>query len=71
MNRIATLANKQSLEQKGGFELSQIFEYQDENSFKKGQKFLGDILENRKNFLGKVNFKRTALRNINIFDYHG
>ena len=55
---------------KGGFELSQIFDYKDKNSFKKGQKFLGDILESKKNFLGEINFKRTALRNINIFDYY-
>ena len=64
------LANKQCLEQKGGFELSQIFEYNDENSFKKGQELLGDILESKKNLLGKINFKRTAFRNNNIFDYY-
>ena len=55
---------------RGGFELSQIFEYKDEGSFGKGQELLGDILENKKDFLGKINFKRTAFRNINIFDYY-
>ena len=53
---------------RGGFELSQIFEYKDENSFIKGQELLGDILESKKEFLGKINFKRTSVRNINIFD---
>ena len=55
---------------RGGFELSQIFEYKDENSFIKGQELLADILESKKDFLGKINFKRTAFRNINIFDYY-
>ena len=64
------MAYKQSLEQKGGFELSQIFEYKDENAFIKGQELLGHILESKKDFLGKMNFKRTAFRNINIFDYY-
>ena len=53
-----------------GFELSQIFECRDETSFIKGQELLGDILESKKDFLGKINFKRTAFRNINIFDYY-
>ena len=51
-------------------ELSQIFEYKDENAFIKGQELLGHILESKKDFLGKMNFKRTAFRNINIFDYY-
>ena len=55
---------------RGGFELSQIFEYKDENAFIKGQELLADILESKKDFLGKINFKRTAFRNINIFDYY-
>ena len=55
---------------KGGFKLSQIFDYKDENSFKKGQELLGDILESKKDFLSKIYFKRTAFRNINIFDYY-
>ena len=55
---------------RGGFELSQIFEYKNENSFIKGQELLGHILESKKDFLGKMNFKRTAFRNINIFDYY-
>ncbi len=55
---------------RGGFELSQIFEYKDEGSFVKGQELLADILESKKDFLGKINFKRTAFRNINIFDYY-
>ena len=55
---------------RGGFELSQIFEYKDENSFIKGQELLANILESKKDFLGKINFKRTAFRNINIFDYY-
>ena len=33
---------------RGGFELSQIFEYKDENSFIKGQELLGEILENKR-----------------------
>ena len=41
-----------------------------EHSFIKGQELLGDILESSKDFLGKINFKRTAFRNINIFDYY-
>ena len=56
---------------RGGFELSKIFEYKDESSFIKGQELLGDILESKKGFLGKINIKRTAFRNINIFDYYG
>ena len=55
---------------RGGFELSQIFEYKDETSFIKGQELLVDILESKKDFLGKINIKRTAFRNINIFDYY-
>ena len=55
---------------RGGFELSKIFEYRDENSFIKGQELLGDILESKKDFRGKINFKRSAFRNINIFDYY-
>ena len=55
---------------RGGFELSQIFEYKDEYAFIKGQELLGHILESKKDFLGKMNFKRTAFRNINIFDYY-
>ena len=55
---------------RGGFELSQIFEYKDEHSFINGQELLGHILESKKDFLGKMNFKRTAFRNINIFDYY-
>jgi len=35
-----------------------------------GQELLGHILESKKDFLGKINFKRTAFRNINIFDYY-
>ena len=55
---------------RGDFELSQIFEYKDEGSFVRGQELLGEILESKKDFLGKINIKRTAFRNINIFDYY-
>lgn len=55
---------------RGGFELSQIFEYKDEGSFVKGQELLAKILESKKDFFSKLNFKRTAFRNINIFDYY-
>ena len=55
---------------RGGFEISQIFEYKDEGSFVRGQELLGEILEGKKDFLGKINIKRTASRNINIFDYY-
>ena len=55
---------------KGGFELSQIFEYQDESSFLKGQELLAEILDSNKDFFGKITIKRTAFRNINIFDFY-
>ena len=58
------------MEQKGGFELSQIFEYNEVNSFKKEQELLGDILESRKDVVGKINFKKTTFRNINFLDYY-
>ncbi len=62
------MAYEQSLEQKVVFNYLTIFEYKDENSFCKTE-LLGHILESKKekDFLGKMNFKRTAFRNINIF----
>ena len=38
---------------RGGFELSQIFEYKDEGSFVKGQELLGDILESKRTSLAR------------------
>ena len=55
---------------RGGFELSQIFEYKDESSFLKGQELLAKILDSNKDFFGKITIKRTAFRNINIFDFY-
>ena len=55
---------------RGGFELSQIFEYKDESSFLKGQELLAEILDSKKDFFGKITIKRTAFRNINIFDFY-
>ena len=55
---------------RGGFELSQIFEYKDETAYLKGQELLEEILASKKDFFSKINIKRTAFRNINIFDYY-
>ncbi len=54
---------------RGGFELFQIFEYKDEASFLKGQELLAEILDSKKDFFGKITIKRTAFRNIKIFDF--
>ena len=55
---------------KGGYSISQLFEYKDEIAYTKGQELLGKLMEDNQNFFHGMTIKRAATRAINIMDYY-
>ena len=54
----------------GGYAISQIFEYEDEVAYTKGQELLGKMMVDNQKFFHGMTIKRAATRAINIMDYH-
>tara|TARA_X000000950_G_C13645300_1_gene549344 strand:+ start:178 stop:531 length:354 start_codon:yes stop_codon:yes gene_type:complete len=54
----------------GGFALSTLFEYEDENAFLKGQKVIEKHFEENQNFFQKITVKRLTTRTLNLLDYN-
>ena len=54
----------------GGFALSTLFEYEDENAFLKGQKVIEKHFEENQNFFKKITVKRLTTRTLNLLDYN-
>ena len=54
----------------GGFALSTLFEYKDENSFVKGQKVIQNHFKENGNFIKKITVKRLTTRTLNLLDYN-
>ena len=55
---------------KGGYSISQLFEYKDEIAYTKGQELLGKLMEDNQKFFHGMTIKRAATRAINIMDYY-
>ena len=54
----------------GGFALSTLFEYKDENAYVKGQKVIEKHFKENENFFKKITVKRLTTRTLNLLDYN-
>ena len=54
----------------GGFALSTLFEYKDENAYVKGQKVIEKHFKENENFFKKITVKRLTTRTFNLLDYN-
>ena len=54
----------------GGFALSSLFEYKDENAYLKGQKVIEKHFRENENFFKKITVKRLTTRTFNLLDYN-
>ena len=54
----------------GGFALSTLFEYKDENAYVKGQKVIEKHFKENDNFFKKITVKRLTTRTLNLLDYN-
>ena len=54
----------------GGFALSTLFEYEDENAYVKGQKVIEKHFRENENFFKKITVKRLTTRTLNLLDYN-
>ena len=54
----------------GGFALSTLFEYEDENAYVKGQKVIEKHFKENENFFKKITVKRLTTRTLNLLDYN-
>ena len=54
----------------GGFALSTLFEYEDENAYIKGQKVIEKHFKENENFFKKITVKRLTTRTFNLLDYN-
>ena len=54
----------------GGFALSSLFEYEDENAYLKGQKVIERHFKENENFFNKITVKRLTTRTFNLLDYN-
>ena len=54
----------------GGFALSTLFEYEDENAYFKGQKVIEKHFKENENFFKKITVKRLTTRTLNLLDYN-
>ena len=54
----------------GGFALSTLFEYEDENAYVKGQKVIEKHFKQNENFFKKITVKRLTTRTLNLLDYN-
>ena len=52
----------------GGFALSTLFEYKDENAYVKGQKVIEKHFKENDNFFKKITEKRLTTRTLNLLD---
>ena len=54
----------------GGFALSTLFEYKDENAYVKGQKVIEKHFKENENFFKKITVKRLTIITFNLLDYN-
>ena len=54
----------------GGYALSTLFEYEDENAYVKGQKVIEKHFKENENFFKKITVKRLTTRTLNLLDYN-
>ena len=54
----------------GGFALSTLFGYKDENAYVKGQKVIEKHFKENDNFFKKITVKRLTTRTLNLLDYN-
>ena len=60
----------QEWNKEGGFALSRLFEYKDENAYVKGQKVIEKHFKENENFFKKITVKRLTTRTLNLLDYN-
>ena len=60
----------QECNKEGGFALTTIFEYEDENAYVKGQKVIEKHFKENENFFKKITVKRLTTRTLNLLDYN-
>ena len=65
-----TLRLNQVWNKEGGFALSTLFEYKDENAYVKGQKVIEKHFKENDNFFKKITVKRLTTRTLNLLDYN-